>query len=81
MWSFFLMEWGVQILYIFNQNQTPRSGSANLEPLEPIFCPQILVPSATRAWRRRTAAKAERHAAKSKPLAGESARADTQADG
>ena len=32
------------ILYIFNQNQTPRSDSANLEPSEPIFYPQILEP-------------------------------------
>ena len=31
--------WGVQILCIFNQNQTPRSDSANLEPTEPIFYP------------------------------------------
>ena len=26
----------------FNENQTPRSDSVNLEPSEPIFCPQIL---------------------------------------
>ena len=42
--SFFLLKWGVQILYIFNEKQTPRSDSANLEPSEPIFCPQILEP-------------------------------------
>ena len=28
----------------FSQNQTPRSNSANLEPSEPIFCPQTVVP-------------------------------------
>ena len=38
--SFFLLQWGVQILCIFNQDQTPRSDSANLEPCEPIFCPR-----------------------------------------
>ena len=42
--SFFLLKWGVQILCLFGQNQTPRSDSANLEPSEPIFCPQILEP-------------------------------------
>ena len=42
--SYFLLKWGVQMLYIFNQNQTPRSDSANLEPSEIIFCPQILEP-------------------------------------
>ena len=42
--SFFLLKWGVQILYIFNEKQTPRFDSANLEPSEPIFCPQILEP-------------------------------------
>ena len=42
--SYFLLTWGVQILCIFNQNQTPRSDSANLEPSETIFCPQILEP-------------------------------------
>ena len=34
----------MQILCLFNQNQTPRSDSANLEPSEAIFCPQILEP-------------------------------------
>ena len=34
----------MQILCLFNQNQTPRSDSANLEPSEPIFYPQILEP-------------------------------------
>ena len=29
---------------LFNQHQTPRSDSANLEPSEPLFCPQILEP-------------------------------------
>ena len=29
---FFLLQPGVQILYLVNQNQTPRSDSANLEP-------------------------------------------------
>ena len=53
--SFFLLTWGVQILCLFSQNQTPRSDSANLEPSEPIFCPQILgaqVPNRTgvSAW-------------------------------
>ena len=43
--SFFRLEWGVQILYIFNQNQTPRSDSVNFVPLQPILCPQILEPS------------------------------------
>ena len=42
--SFFLSTWGTQILYLFNQNRTPRSDSANLEPSESIFCPQILEP-------------------------------------
>ena len=42
--SFFLLKWGVQIRYLFNQNQTPHSDSANLEPSEPILCPQILEP-------------------------------------
>ena len=42
--SFFLLTWGVQILCLFNQHQTPRSDSANLEPSEPIFYPQILEP-------------------------------------
>ena len=42
--SFFLLKRGVQILCLFSQNQTPRSDSANLEPSEPIFCPQILEP-------------------------------------
>ena len=42
--SFFLLKWGVQILCLFSQNQTPRSDSANLEPSEPIFYPQILEP-------------------------------------
>ena len=42
--SFFLLKWGVQIQYIFNQKQTPRSDSANLETSEPIFCPRILEP-------------------------------------
>ena len=40
--SFFLLKRGVQIPYLFNQTQTPRSDSANLEPSEPILCPQIL---------------------------------------
>ena len=40
----FLLKWGIQILCLFNQNQTPRSDSANLVPSEPMFCPQILVP-------------------------------------
>ena len=35
------------MLYIFNQNRTPRSDSANLEPSDPIFCPQILEPRYT----------------------------------
>ena len=39
--SFFLLKWGVQIPCLFSQNQTPRSDTANLEPSEPIFCPQI----------------------------------------
>ena len=38
--SHFLLKWGVQIPYIFHENQTPRSDSANLVTLEPIFCPQ-----------------------------------------
>ena len=46
--SFFLLKWVVQILYLFDQHQTPRSDSANprgkLEPLEHIFCPPILAP-------------------------------------
>ena len=37
---YFVLEWGVQIHYNFHENQTPRSDSANLEPSEPIFCPQ-----------------------------------------
>ena len=37
--SFFLSKRGVQILCLFNQNQTPRSDSANLEPSKHIFCP------------------------------------------
>ena len=36
----FLLKWGVQILCLFNQNRTPRSDSANLEPSEP----QIMEP-------------------------------------
>ena len=43
--SYFLLQWGVQILCLLSQNQTPRSDSANLEPSEPIFYPQILEPS------------------------------------
>ena len=43
--SYFLLKWGVQIPYLFHENQTPRSDSANFVPLEPIFCPQILEPS------------------------------------
>ena len=46
--SFFRLKWGVQILCLFNQNQTPRSDSANLEPSEPIFCPHILEPRCDR---------------------------------
>ena len=34
----------MQILCLFNRNQTPRSDSVNLEPSEPIFCPQIMGP-------------------------------------
>ena len=30
-------------IFNHNQNQTPRSDSANLEPSEPISCPQILI--------------------------------------
>ena len=37
--SFFLLKWGVQILCLFSQNQTPRSHSTNLETPEPIFYP------------------------------------------
>ena len=29
---------------LFHENQTPRSDSINIAPLEPIFCPQILEP-------------------------------------
>ena len=39
--SFFLLKWGVRMLCLFNRNQTPRSDSVNLEPSEPIFCPQV----------------------------------------
>ena len=42
--SFFLLQRGVQILYLFHENQTPRSDSANCVPLEPMFCPQIPEP-------------------------------------
>ena len=35
--TFYYNEVYVQILCIFNQKQTPRSDSANLEPSEPIF--------------------------------------------
>ena len=44
MGSYFRLERGVQIPYIFHENQTPRSDSANLVTLEPIFCPQFLEP-------------------------------------
>ena len=42
--SFFLLKWGVQIMCLFSQNQTPRSDSVNFVSSEPIFCPQILEP-------------------------------------
>ena len=42
--SSFLIQRDVQIPCLLNQNQTPRSDSASLEPSEPIFCPQILEP-------------------------------------
>ena len=38
------LERGVQLPYIFHEKQTPCSDSANLEPSEPVFCPQILEP-------------------------------------
>ena len=37
--SCFLLKWGAQIPYLFYENQTPRSDSANFEPSEPIFNP------------------------------------------
>ena len=42
--SYFLLKWGVQIPYIFHENQTPRSDLANLVHSKPNFCPQILEP-------------------------------------
>ena len=42
--SHFLLKRGVQMPYLFHENQTPRSDAANLEPSEPVFCPQILEP-------------------------------------
>ena len=47
--SYFLLERGVQTLYLFHEDQTPRPDSANLEPSEPIFRPphsgaQVLTP-------------------------------------
>ena len=41
--------------HLFHENQTPRSDSANLEPSEPIFCPEILEPR----WQREAAAASE----------------------
>ena len=46
--SSFLLKWGVQTPYLFHENSTPRSDSANLEPSELIFYPQILEPRCNR---------------------------------
>ena len=57
--SFFLLKRGVQILYLFNQNQTPRSDSANLDPSEPMFRPRILEPRYITEDRRHASKAAE----------------------
>ena len=54
-----LLKWGVQILCLCSQNQTPRSDSANLEPSEPIFYPQILEPRFLTMMSRKMKATAE----------------------
>ena len=49
--SFFLLQRGVQIvLYLFHENQIPRSDSAFFVPLELIFCPRILEPRFFGYW-------------------------------
>ena len=50
MGSFFLLKWGAQILCLFNQNQTPRSDSAHLEPSEAVLGPQIQIRPGDLPW-------------------------------